>query len=80
MIMNTNLMNAMLDTAKAESICFAIDEVFMENEEDRLQYMFQALWDIVKKISGELEKASEDCKVVDVIYAVNDVRHKAKEN
>ena len=78
--MNKHLMAAMFDTAKAESICYAIDEIFMEDAEDRLQYMFQSLWDIVKKISGELDKVSEDCRVVDVIYAVNDVRRKAGEN
>ena len=42
--------------------------------------MFQSLWNLVKKTRGELEKVSEDCRVVDVIYAVNDVRRKAGEN
>jgi len=78
--MNTYLENAQLDAAKADALCFAIDDLFMEEAEDRMQYLFQTLWDLIKKINGVIEKASEDRRMVDVIYAVNNVRRIAGED
>lgn len=69
--MNQHLMNAMDATAKADAILYAIDETFMEVADSRLQHLFKTAWDMIQDISAELDKAAEDRKVVDAIYAVN---------
>ncbi len=37
---------------------------------------FYQIWDILREVSGELELLDGDRRVVDAIYAVNDVRRR----
>lgn len=37
---------------------------------------FYALWDAIRKVSDDLDRLAGDCRVVDAIYAVNDVRRR----
>ena len=72
--MNQHVMNAqeLIDTA--EAIFSVIDESFLEDAESRLQHLFLVAWEKIKSASAELDKAAEDRKVVDAIYAVNSLR------
>lgn len=38
--------------------------------------MFYALWDVIQKVADDLGRLSGDARVVDAIYAVNDVRRR----
>lgn len=72
--MNKHLDAAIVETAKIEALMNAIDELFLEDAADQHQYLHMAAMDAVHRLTSELEKLSEDQRVVDVIYAVNDVR------
>ena len=37
---------------------------------------FYAIWDYIREVAGDLEHLEGDCRVVDAIYAVNDVRRR----
>lgn len=37
---------------------------------------FYAIWDAIRKVSDDLDRLAGDCRVVDAIYAVNDVRRR----
>ena len=71
--MNRFLIDATLDIAKAKAIVNAIDELYMEAIEDDHQGLFYALIDEINQVSDDLDKLSEDMRVVDAIYAVNAV-------
>lgn len=43
---------------------------------DRRVNMFYALWDAIQKVADNLDRLSGDARVVDAIYAVNDVRRR----
>ena len=72
--MNIHLEAAIEEAAKIDALMNAIYEIYMEDAPDRLQYLHLAACDAVSRLSEELRKLSEDKRVVDVIYAVNDVR------
>lgn len=72
--MNKYLDEAILDIAKVDAIMYAIDQTYMEDTESRRQYLFYAMWDAVQRVRENLDRLAEDQKVVDAIYAVNDVR------
>ena len=72
--MNKHLELAIMETAKVEALLTAIDELYMEDAPDQLQYLHMTAMDVIRRVAEELEKLSEDKRVVDVIYAVNDVR------
>lgn len=38
---------------------------------------FYAIWDYIREVAGDLEHLEGDCRVVDAIYAVNEVRRLA---
>lgn len=45
--------------------------------DDRLStaaYTFYAIWDEIRMVSDDLERLAGDARVVDAIYAANDVR------
>lgn len=72
--MNRHLDAAMLYAAKVDAMMDAIDELYMEEAPDQLQYMHMTVCELVKNLREELDKLSEDKRVVDAIYALNDVR------
>ena len=72
--MNKHLELAIMETAKVEALMTAIDDLYMEDAPDQLQYLHMTAMDVLRRVAEELEKLSEDKRVVDVIYAVNDVR------
>jgi len=80
--MNKNLNDAMFAVRKADALMYAIERSFlefevMEEERERYErgeYTFYALWDMIHEAEAALEKLDGDRRVVDVIYAVNDVR------
>lgn len=72
--MNSNLDAAIFDMEKVDALMYAIDQTFIEDAGDRHQYLHYALWDAVKQVKDDLARLAEDARVVDAIYAVNDVR------
>lgn len=72
--MNRHLGNAIIEAEKVEALMTAIDELYMEDAPDQLQYLHMTAMDVIRRLKEELEKLSEDKHVVDVIYAVNEVR------
>lgn len=77
--MNVHFDNAVDQIARASALLFAIDEIFMEDIDSRLQRLVYAAWDAVKTADAELELLAGDKMVVDAIYAVNDVRRRKVE-
>lgn len=82
--MNRNLNEAIFDIAKVEAIMFAFENTYMELDvapadrarADMATDAFYALWDAIRKVSDDLDRLAGDCRVVDAIYAVNDVRRR----
>ena len=79
--MNRNLNEAIFDIAKVEAIMFAFENTYLEAPADRARAdmatdAFYALWDAIRKVSDDLDRLAGDCRVVDAIYAVNDVRRR----
>ncbi len=82
--MNTHLSEAIrkIDTAKA--LMYAYEKTFLDLEvaphdrerADMAASTFYQIWDILREVSGELELLDGDRRVVDAIYAVNDVRRR----
>lgn len=79
---NRHLDNAIFDIAKADALMYSIERAYLDfgvepEERERMErgaYAFYALWDVIRKVADDLELLSGDCRVVDAIYAVNDVR------
>ena len=82
--MNKNLNDAIFDIAKVDALMFSIEKVYLDFEAmpeerermDRRVNMFDALWDVIQKVAEGLDRLSGDARVVDAIYAVNDVRRR----
>lgn len=80
--MNANIKKAVFDIEKVDGIMYAIEnscldlEVMPESKERYNQgvAVFYALWDAIRNVSDDIERIADDEKVVDAIYAVNDVR------
>lgn len=72
--MNKHLEAAIMEVGKVSALLSAIDDLFMEEAPDQLQFLTLATIDSAKRLADELDKLSEDKRMVDVIYAVNDVR------
>ena len=80
--MNTVLNEALLDIEKAKAVMYAYEKAYMDIEvepEDREKAdyaisMFYVLKDIIEGLSDKLDRLDGDCRVVDAIYAANDVR------
>lgn len=76
--MNIHFDRAVDAICRADAILYAIDETFMEDADSKLQRLLYAVRDAVKTADAELELLAGDRRVIDAIYAVNDVRrHKA---
>lgn len=82
--MNKNLNDAIFDIAKVDALMFSIEKAYLDFEAmpeerelmDRRVNMFYALWDAVQKVADDLDRLSGDARVVDAIYAANDVRRR----
>ncbi len=83
--MNKHLEDAVFDIAKVDALMYSIEkaylnlEVMPEDRErmDRGTYAFYALWDAIQKVADDLDRLSGDARVVDAIYAANDVRRRS---
>lgn len=82
--MNRNLEKAVFDIEKVEALMYAIESSFLgievmpeEREKaDKAIYAFYALWDSIKIVAKDIDRLAGDEKVVDAIYAANDVSRK----
>lgn len=82
--MNQNLIEAITSVERARALLFAYEKVFLDlNVEPECQKLadmaistFYAIWEAVDQVSEYLELLDGDCRVVDAIYAVNDVRQR----
>lgn len=80
--MNRNLNEAILSTEKVKAILYSVENSYLDIEvepqererADMAVAMFYVLKDAVDRLSVDLAKLEGDCRVVDAIYAANDVR------
>ena len=80
--MNSHLNEAIFDTEKVKAIMLSVENSYLDIEvepherkrADMAVAMFYVLQDAVDRLSVDLEKLEGDCRVVDAIYAANDVR------
>lgn len=83
--MNQNLIEAMTSIERARALLFAYEKVFLdldvepEDQEraDMAISIFYAIRESVDQTADLLDLVDGDCRVVDAIYAVNDVRRRA---
>ena len=83
--MNQNLIEAMTSIERARALLFAYEKVFLdldvepEDQEraDTAISIFYAIRESVDQTADLLDLVDGDCRVVDAIYAVNDVRRRA---
>jgi hypothetical protein len=83
--MNSNLNEAIFDTAKVNALMYAYERTFLDMEflpedmekADMGVNAFYAIWDMVHKIAEDLDRLAGDSTVVDAIYAVNDVQRRS---
>lgn len=83
--MNQNLIEAMTSIERAKALLFAYEKVFLdldvepEDQEraDMAISIFYAIRESVDQTADLLDLVDGDCRVVDAIYAVNDVRRRA---
>lgn len=81
---NRHLDDAIFGIAKVDALMYSIEKAYLDFEAmpeerermDRGAYAFYALWDAIRQVADDLELLSGDCRVVDAIYAVNDVRQR----
>ena len=52
----------------------------MDDADSKLQRLILTAWDLIKTVNSELDLLAQDRRVVDAIYAVNDVRHRAADH
>lgn len=82
--MNQNLIEAMTSIERARALLFAYEKVFLdldvepEDQEraDMAISVFYAIREAVDQTADLLDLVDGDCRVVDAIYAVNDVRRR----
>ena len=78
--MNRNLNEAILDIAKADALMYAIENTYLDADDDqndkefrnRKAGAFYAVWDSIHKVEEDLDNLSGYCTVVDAIRAVNE--------
>lgn len=75
--MNIHLDEAYDIAAQIDAILYAIDETYLEDADSRLQNLHHTLRDLTKRLIEELDFLAADQRVVDAIYAVNDVRRRS---
>lgn len=82
--MNRHLNEAIFDTEKVKAIMLSVENSYLDIEvepherkrADMAVAMFYVLQDAVDRLSADLAKLEGDCRVVDAIYAANDIRHR----
>lgn len=82
--MNQHLSRAIQRVERVEALMYAYERVFLDLEvepEERARAdmaisTFYAIWDYIKEVAGDLELLEGDCRVVDAIYAAEDVRRR----
>ena len=82
--MNQNLIEAMASIEQAKSLLFAYEKAFLDLDvepEDRewadmAVSTFYTIREAVDQVAAFLDLVDGDCRVVDAIYAVNDVRRR----
>lgn len=82
--MNRHLNEAIFDTEKVKAIMLSVENSYLDIEvepherkrADMAVAMFYVLQDAVDRLSDNLAKLEGDCRVVDAIYAANDVRRR----
>lgn len=72
--MNIHLDEAYDLASQIDAILHVIDEAYMEDAESRLQNLHHTLRDLTARLIDELDLLAADRRVVDAIYAANDVR------
>lgn len=83
--MNQNLIEAMTSIERARALLFAYEKVFLDldvepesrEQADMAISVFYAIREAVDQTADLLDLVDGDCRVVDAIYAVNDVRRRA---
>ena len=82
--MNRHLSRAIQQIEKVEALMYAYEKTYLDLEvepEERAKAdlaisTFYAIWDYIKEVAGDLELLEGDCRVVDAIYAAEDVRRR----
>lgn len=82
--MNQHLNRAVQQIEKVEALMYAYERVYLDLEvepEERAKAdlaisTFYAIWDYVREVAADLELLEGDCRVVDAIYAAEDVRRR----
>lgn len=82
--MNQHLNRAIQRLERIEALMYAYEKVYLDLEvepeerekADMAISTFYAIWDYVKEVAGDLELLEGDCRVVDAIYAAEDVRRR----
>ena len=82
-MMNRHLNNAGIEVEKIKAILHAIEECYLDlnvepddhERADMAVAMFYVLKDSTDRLFEELELLEGDSRVVDAIYAANEVRH-----
>ena len=82
--MNRHLSRAIQQMEKAEALMYAYEKTYLDIEvepEERAKAdmaisTFYAIWDYIREVAADLELLEGDCRVVDAIYAAEDVRRR----
>ena len=80
--MNRHLSRAIQQIEKVEALMFAYEKTYLDLDvepEERAKAdlaisTFYVIWDYIKEMSEDLKLLEGDCRVVDAIYAAEDVR------
>lgn len=76
--MNRNLERAIEDIRKTEALMFAYEQTYLDVESDiesfetteNRQYAFYAIVDFIKTVSKDIDRLTEDTRIVDVVEAI----------
>lgn len=82
--MNKNLSEAIEKMQKVQALMTAYEAVYLDldvppEERERADMAistFYAIWDYIKGVAESLEALEGDCRVVDAIYAAENVRQR----
>lgn len=82
--MNQNLIEAITSIERARALLFAYEKVFLDlNVEPECRELadmavstFYAIWEAIDRAADYLDLLDGDCRVVDAIYAAEDVRRR----
>lgn len=82
--MNQHLSRAIQRVERVDALMYAYERVYLDlnvDPEDRARAdmaisTFYAIWDYIKEVAQDLELVEGDCRVIDAIYAAEDVRRR----